>query len=308
MANRWFTQFVSTLHKKPGLVDCNFVVDSTNGNGYGVRSLKGAGIAKVYMHTTASFTGTTNATTTISGISSGTSTFQIGAGITGTGIPTGAYIVSIPSSSSIIISAAATNSTTETLDYTAPGAPAPGGPASGLIYVMFQDNWNYYYGGFDGRVSPVSGTPISISTSSSLTIGNAYTIVSVGTTTLAQWQAVGVPVGTYFGSTVTGTPLLPTVGTTFIAIATSGSGTGVVETSVYSGVDHIEVIGDPNQTITSHSPVILGAPYQGSLAGGSGAYMVLQCFNAGSLAAPINGTVVGLTFYFSNSLIQVKGD
>ena len=32
---------------------CNFVVDSTNGNGLGIRSLKGAGIANVFMHTSA---------------------------------------------------------------------------------------------------------------------------------------------------------------------------------------------------------------------------------------------------------------
>ncbi len=34
-------------------LDCNFVVDSTNGNGLGIRSLKGAACAAVYMHTSA---------------------------------------------------------------------------------------------------------------------------------------------------------------------------------------------------------------------------------------------------------------
>lgn len=34
-------------------IDCNFVVDSSNGNGLGIRSLKGAGCAAVYMHTSA---------------------------------------------------------------------------------------------------------------------------------------------------------------------------------------------------------------------------------------------------------------
>lgn len=301
MSNRWSTQFVATLHKKPAFIDCNFVVDSTNGNGFGARSLKGAGVQNVFMKTSASFTGTTNATTTISGISSGTSTFQIGAGISGTGIPVGAVIVSIPSSSSIVISLAATNSTSETINYTAPGAPSPTGPATGLIYVTLQDNWNYYYWGTAGFVAPLSGTPISISTGSSLTIGNAYTIVSLGTTTLAQWNAVGVPTGSYQGGGVTGTTSLPTIGTSFIAKAASGSGTGIVETSTFSGISHIEVIGDPNQTITSKSPTILGK--------GSGAYMILQCLDSsGALAAPANGTSIGLSFFFSNSVIQVKGD
>lgn len=34
-------------------IDASFIVDSTNGNGLGIRSLKGAGVAAVYMHTSA---------------------------------------------------------------------------------------------------------------------------------------------------------------------------------------------------------------------------------------------------------------
>jgi hypothetical protein len=41
------------MHVKPVLLDCNFVVDSTNGNGLGIRSLKGPAITAVYMHTSA---------------------------------------------------------------------------------------------------------------------------------------------------------------------------------------------------------------------------------------------------------------
>ena len=37
---------------RPVMIDCNFVVDSTNGNGLGIRSLKGNGIRNVFMHTT----------------------------------------------------------------------------------------------------------------------------------------------------------------------------------------------------------------------------------------------------------------
>lgn len=39
---------------RPVLIDCNFIVDSTNGNGLGIRSLKGAGVQNVFMHTSAS--------------------------------------------------------------------------------------------------------------------------------------------------------------------------------------------------------------------------------------------------------------
>jgi len=38
---------------QPVLIDCNFVVDSTNGNGLGQRALKGQGVRQVYMHTSA---------------------------------------------------------------------------------------------------------------------------------------------------------------------------------------------------------------------------------------------------------------
>lgn len=40
-------------HAMPVQIDCNFVVDSTNGNGLGIRSLKGPYVKAVYMHTSA---------------------------------------------------------------------------------------------------------------------------------------------------------------------------------------------------------------------------------------------------------------
>lgn len=39
---------------QPVLIDCNFVIDAANGNGLGIRSLKGQGVENVFMHTTAS--------------------------------------------------------------------------------------------------------------------------------------------------------------------------------------------------------------------------------------------------------------
>jgi len=56
MANRNYASGgkVYSMHVKPVLLDCNFVVDSTNGNGLGIRSLKGPTIQNVFMHTTAS--------------------------------------------------------------------------------------------------------------------------------------------------------------------------------------------------------------------------------------------------------------
>lgn len=54
MANRNFANSrIYTGHVMPVLLDCNFVVDSTNGNGLGIRSLKGPYVQAVYMHTSA---------------------------------------------------------------------------------------------------------------------------------------------------------------------------------------------------------------------------------------------------------------
>lgn len=56
MANRnWASGGkIYSMHTMPVLLDCNFIVDSTNGNGLGIRSLKGPAIKSVFMHTSAS--------------------------------------------------------------------------------------------------------------------------------------------------------------------------------------------------------------------------------------------------------------
>jgi len=54
MSNRRDIQFTYNPHNKATILDCSFVVDSANGNGLGIRSLKNSGrIANVYMHTSA---------------------------------------------------------------------------------------------------------------------------------------------------------------------------------------------------------------------------------------------------------------
>jgi len=54
MANRNFANSrMYTGHVMPVLLDCNFIVDSSNGNGLGIRSLKGPYIQNVFMHTSA---------------------------------------------------------------------------------------------------------------------------------------------------------------------------------------------------------------------------------------------------------------
>lgn len=226
MASRSFVQFVNTLHAKPVLLDCNFVVDSTNGNGLGIRNLKGPGIQAVYMHTSAT-----------------------------------------------------------------PAAGSPN-PASGTIVVQMQDNYTRSYSGSNAIVSPVSGTPIVVTAAgAALTVGVAYIIVSVGTTTAADWIVLGVPKG-----------VVPAVGVSFIAAATgAGVGSGSVEITAAtgSGVATIETVGDPNLSIGP-------TPQSGQ---GFGAQFILQCRDyAGALVAPANGSVISLEFYLGDSSLMLSGE
>lgn len=260
MGNRWYTQFFGTLHKKPVLMDCNFIVDSTNGNGLGIRSLNGAGISGVYMKTSASFSGATHTNTVIDSIAD-TSSLAVGMPLSGTGIAAGTVIQSITSSTAIVVTPATTGTATVTINYAGVGSPTPTGPGTGYILVKFQDNFNYYLHGTSGFISPQSGSNISISGSSVMTIGKAYVITSVGTSTQANWNAVGLPLG-----------VIPAVGEAFIATVTGGgTGTGVVQASSVSGISHLEVVGDPNQTF--------GANYNGAaiLGGSAGSYLIAQC-------------------------------
>lgn len=218
MANRnWASGGkIYSMHVSPVLVDCNFIVDSTNGNGLGIRSLKGPVVSNVYMNTSAT---------------------------------------------------------------PAAGNPNPG---AGTIIVRLADNYNRSLSGFSSIVSPLSGSPLT-----SVTAGTAYVIVSLGTTTLAQWQAAGLPSG-----------FTPAVGAAFVAIATAAiGGTGAVEVIATAGsnITDIETVGDPNATISNSNA-------------NQGAEIILQCFKNGAQAAPANNTVISLAFYLNNSSIQIKGE
>ena len=237
MANRNFASGgkIYSMHVKPVLLDCNFVVDSTNGNGLGIRSLKGPMIQNAFMHTSAS----------------------PGPGNSNPGTPN--VIITNPN------------------------------PASGTIVIQFQDNFNRSFSGFNSNVSPVSGSPLLVA-SAGLTVGVAYIIVSLGTTTTAAWHALGVPAG-----------VSPAVGVSFIAAATSALGTGAVEITAAAGtgIMSIETVGDPNLSIAPD-------PTQNQ---GFGAQLILQCRDStGAIAAPADGSVISLGFYLSDSSITVQGE
>lgn len=231
MSNRNYAngKAMYAMHVKPVLIDCNFVVDSTNGNGLGIRNLKGPMVNNIFMHTSAT-PGANN------------------------------------------------------------GMTNPN-PSTGVIVVQLQDNFNRYFGGFSGQVMALGGGTATI------VAGSPYVITALGTTTAAQWVTAGVP-----ASMLTNGAGLPNIGLAFIA-ATSETipGAPTVNPPVASGIDHIEVIGDANQSIAPNPALAAYAPNQGG-------QIIMECQFEGVATAPANGSVISLAFYLSDSSILIQGE
>lgn len=182
----------------------------------------------------------------------------------------------------VTLSAAAAINTVPLVGTAAAGSP---NPSPGFALIQFNSNYNKYIGGFSGYVSPLSGTNIAIN-STNLTKGQAYVITSVGTSTLADWQAIGLMAG-----------LTPTAGQAFIAIKSgNGAGSGQVQVPKVSGVNSIEVIGDPNLEIANSN-----------IAQNGGAYLLVQFLSNGVLTPPVDGSVVGMSAIFDQSSVTVDG-
>lgn len=205
---------------RPTDINLNFIVDSTNGNGLGVRSVKSNGyVNNVFMHTSAT-----------PGINNG---------------------------------------------QTNPN------PAVGYAMITLKGNFARYIGGFAGVIAPLASTNLTSTTS-----GNPYVITSLGTTTLAQWQAAGLPRG-----------MTPAVGSAFIAIATGAiGGTGTVGAPQPSAVMTLQPIGDTNQTLNNLNSAANG-----------GAMLLIQFTNSSGLVTPTDGTVVGMTIRLDGSGVNVDG-
>ena len=220
---------------KPIDINLNFVVDSANGNGLGIRSLKSNGyVENVFMHTSAT---------------------------PGTG--TGGFVNP--------------------------------NPAIGFAVIQLKNNFNYYLGGFNGYVSPVS-TSTKID-NSALTIGHPYVISTLGNATLANWQSIGFPVG-----------FTPAVGAAFVATAVGVPGEANTSTSRVmvpgvSGIISMEVVGDVNQTINNSA-----------IASNAGARLIVQFLSATNSStttmipkAPADGSVVGMCIRMDGSSVTVDG-
>lgn len=162
----------------------------------------------------------------------------------------------------------------------APSSSNPN-PAASCIQIQLQDNYSKLLGLNVALQEPTSGIDLNAVVS-----GTPYVITTLGTTTLAQWQAVGLPAG-----------VVPAVGVAFVATATAGlGGTGKVQVCVQCDVDSVEILGNPNTTLALTNSAVNG-----------GAILQLICRKAGAPQALPNGSVVRVNMYLSNSSVTVQG-
>jgi hypothetical protein len=153
-------------------------------------------------------------------------------------------------------------------------------PQAGVIVVQLSDNYNRYLSGFSGQASAPAAP------SASVTAGKAYVLASVGTATQAQLVASGLNINI---------PSAP--GVAFIASVTASlPGGATAMTMQPSGIDHIEVVGNPNVSLASTQPQIQGGQ------------IILQCLLNTTVTAPIDGSVISLAFYLNDSSVQIQGE
>lgn len=166
-------------------------------------------------------------------------------------------------------------------------------PAVGIIMVQLSDNFTRLY-----DVMPMIQSPNNGSAVTSTVINLTYTITALGTATLAQWRAKGVPPG-----------VTPALGVTFVATASGAiGGSAAVQQPLAtgSGIVTIELIGN---TTLSLAPVPVGGSPN------VGGYVYLQCLAATDATtttlvktAPAEESVISLVMYMNQSSVTVAGE
>lgn len=364
-SGRFYSYLVKPVH-----IECSFVVDVANGNGLGIRSLKGMGVKNAFMHT--SSTPGTNRGQTNPNPASGFALIQLDAnynryvgGFSGFVSPLTGSNIAINGSALtagqpyVITSVGHATAGAVTI---APVADSSKSLAS-TWFSLFDAYGNTFIIWFsvDGvGTAPqgVSGTLVqqSIITNETaanvgaklvLTIQNlpsapgsatmsftaaGTTLVTVTSTATNPYGPVAgapadglIPTGFTFAATKYKTNaqnwanvglnkgVIPAVGAAFVATATGdstgGGSTGLVKVPGVSGISSIEVVGDPNTTL-SPNPVG-GTPH-------SGGFIIVQFLlptvSTGAYispmvaTAPADNSVVGLSFMVEQSSVLINGD
>lgn len=114
---------------------------------------------------------------------------------------------------------------------------------TGTYQLQLADNYLHFQGMEANFESPVSGGAVNMG---SLSTGTVYQIVTLGTSTQAQWVTAGVPAG------ITAAP-----GVVFKA-AGAGAGNGTVKVLGASGISGIEVLGNQDLML-NNQPFSVGS-------------------------------------------------
>lgn len=167
-------------------------------------------------------------------------------------------------------------------------SPDTPNPAAGIIAVQLTDNYfSFIQANYTGG-APNSGSNLSTKTAdAALTAGTPYVITVLGTNTLADWQACGLPAG-----------LTPAIGMTFIAANTGAAGThtGQVQAVIPTNCDSIELIGNPNSELGPQNIQ------------NQGGWLFFQCMKNGAVATPAPGTTFYLSMELNTSSVTVDGE
>lgn len=125
--------------------------------------------------------------------------------------------------------------------------------AAGLWQIILQDNYYTFLNANLRILTPSQGSSVA---GGSFVVGTLYQIVTLGTTTTAQWVTAGVPVG-----------IVPAVGVPFVAAAV-GAGTGTVKPIYDSGIDSLEIAQSAQLSLNNTNAQVAGA--------GQGSILILQ--------------------------------
>lgn len=156
--------------------------------------------------------------------------------------------------------------------------------SAGTYLIKLDDNYSKLFQ-MDAMVSsPETGSSVA---DGSFVTGTTYEIVTLGTTT---WSDVAAGV-------------TPAVGVAFVATSAGGAGTGTAKAVGVSGINAVELVGNPNLTL-SPNPLV-----------SQGGYVMVQCLAPTSSSVttqvatdPASGSTLYLRFYLSNSSVVISGE
>lgn len=149
--------------------------------------------------------------------------------------------------------------------------------STGIYQVQLADNYSSLLDLSAIFTAPVTGGAINVLASgAALSIGTVYQIVTIGTSTTADFIALGLPSG-----------LTPAIGMVFKAAATgAGTGNGTVKAIGSNAVSRIQILGSSVDNMLNSQPFVQGS---------GGGYITFQTIGTtGTISAPtFTGSALG---------------